>query len=218
MRPGRETKIVMLRFAPRARRRGVFRSRPVRRERVRGRARLMDGSEIGRGGDPHRPRDPGAQQGRGRGRCRRDRGPRRPPRPAAGAEIPRIEGATVRVGALDITFYRDDIGLRAEAPEVHETRIPSTSPGATVVLVDDVLFTGRTIRAAWTRWSTSAGPRRSSWPCWSTGATGSSRSGRTSSARTCRRARTRTSQVRLTEVDGEDAVVLGRRGRGGTPA
>jgi pyrimidine operon attenuation protein/uracil phosphoribosyltransferase len=64
------------------------------------------------------------------------------------AEIERIEGAKVPVGALDISFYRDDIGLRREAPEVHETRIPFDISGNTVVLVDDVLFTGRTIRAA----------------------------------------------------------------------
>jgi pyrimidine operon attenuation protein / uracil phosphoribosyltransferase len=64
------------------------------------------------------------------------------------AEIERIEGAAVPVGVLDITFYRDDIGLRAEAPEVHETRIDVDITGRTVVLVDDVLFTGRTIRAA----------------------------------------------------------------------
>ena len=63
-------------------------------------------------------------------------------------EIQRIEGTEVRVGVLDITFYRDDIGLKAEAPEVHETRIPFDISGTTVVLVDDVLFTGRTIRAA----------------------------------------------------------------------
>jgi pyrimidine operon attenuation protein/uracil phosphoribosyltransferase len=64
------------------------------------------------------------------------------------AEIGRIEGATVPVGVLDITFYRDDIGMRAEAPEVHETRVGFDVTGRTVVLVDDVLFTGRTIRAA----------------------------------------------------------------------
>jgi pyrimidine operon attenuation protein/uracil phosphoribosyltransferase len=64
------------------------------------------------------------------------------------AEIHRIEGRRVPVGALDITFYRDDIGLKAEAPEVHETRIPFDITATTVVLVDDVLFTGRTIRAA----------------------------------------------------------------------
>jgi pyrimidine operon attenuation protein/uracil phosphoribosyltransferase len=64
------------------------------------------------------------------------------------AEIGRIEGATVPVGVLDITFYRDDIGMRAEAPEVHETRVGFEVTGRTVVLVDDVLYTGRTIRAA----------------------------------------------------------------------
>jgi len=63
-------------------------------------------------------------------------------------EIERIEGVRVRVGIIDITFYRDDIGMRAEAPEVHETRIDFDITGTTVVLVDDVLFTGRTIRSA----------------------------------------------------------------------
>lgn len=62
--------------------------------------------------------------------------------------IERIEGSRVPVGVLDITFYRDDIGLRAEAPEVQVTRIDVDITGRTVVLVDDVLFTGRTIRAA----------------------------------------------------------------------
>jgi pyrimidine operon attenuation protein/uracil phosphoribosyltransferase len=64
------------------------------------------------------------------------------------SEIARIEGAKVPVVVLHITFYRDDIGMRAEAPEVHETRIGFDITGKTVVLVDDVLFTGRTIRAA----------------------------------------------------------------------
>src|ERR1041385_8513580 len=49
-------------------------------------------------------------------------------------EIARIEGTEVPVGALDITFYRDDIGMRAEAPEVHETRINFDITGTTVVL------------------------------------------------------------------------------------
>jgi len=64
------------------------------------------------------------------------------------SQIETIEGTEVPVGVLDITFYRDDIGLKAEAPEVHETRIGFDVSGRTVVLVDDVLFTGRTIRAA----------------------------------------------------------------------
>jgi pyrimidine operon attenuation protein/uracil phosphoribosyltransferase len=63
-------------------------------------------------------------------------------------EVRRIEGPEVPVGVLDITFYRDDIGMRADAPEVHETRIPFDISGKVVVLVDDVLFTGRTIRSA----------------------------------------------------------------------
>jgi pyrimidine operon attenuation protein / uracil phosphoribosyltransferase len=63
-------------------------------------------------------------------------------------ELRRIEGTSVPVGVLDITFYRDDIGLRAETPQVHETRIDFGLNDSTVVLVDDVLFTGRTIRAA----------------------------------------------------------------------
>jgi len=63
-------------------------------------------------------------------------------------EIERIAGTAPPVGVLDITFYRDDIGMRTEAPEVHETRIGFDLSRRTVVLVDDVLYTGRTIRAA----------------------------------------------------------------------
>ena len=55
------------------------------------------------------------------------------------------------VGVLDITFYRDDIGLKAEAPEVHETRIPFDITGKTVILVDDVLYTGGRSGPRWTR-------------------------------------------------------------------
>src|SRR5450759_2653736 len=52
------------------------------------------------------------------------------------------------VGALDITFYRDDLSLVAQQPVVKGTDLPFDINGVTVVLVDDVLFTGRTIRAA----------------------------------------------------------------------
>ena len=58
------------------------------------------------------------------------------------------EGVSVPVGALDITFYRDDLSLVALQPLVKGTDLPFDLNGATVVLVDDVLYTGRTIRAA----------------------------------------------------------------------
>jgi pyrimidine operon attenuation protein/uracil phosphoribosyltransferase len=59
-----------------------------------------------------------------------------------------IEGTKPDVGALDITLYRDDLSLKAEQPIVRGTEIGFPLKGRTVVLVDDVLFTGRTIRAA----------------------------------------------------------------------
>ena len=64
------------------------------------------------------------------------------------AKIAAIEGRSPSVGALDITLYRDDLGLKAEQPVVRSTEISFPIKGRTVVLVDDVLFTGRTIRAA----------------------------------------------------------------------
>ncbi len=59
----------------------------------------------------------------------------------------RIDAVAVPVGSLDVAFYRDDIGLRPVLPEA-VTEIPGELTGRTVVLVDDVLFTGRTVRAA----------------------------------------------------------------------
>jgi len=61
--------------------------------------------------------------------------------------IHEIEAADVPVGMLDISFYRDDLATRMN-PEVHTTEIPFDVEGKDVVLVDDVLYTGRTIRAA----------------------------------------------------------------------
>ena len=58
------------------------------------------------------------------------------------------EGVQVPVGALDITFYRDDLSLVAAQPVVKGTDLPFDLNGLTVVLIDDVLYTGRTIRAA----------------------------------------------------------------------
>jgi pyrimidine operon attenuation protein/uracil phosphoribosyltransferase len=64
-----------------------------------------------------------------------------------GDDIADIEGSQLEVGSLDVAFYRDDIGIRPVMPE-EVTNIPFDIDGQVVVLVDDVLFTGRTIRAA----------------------------------------------------------------------
>jgi pyrimidine operon attenuation protein/uracil phosphoribosyltransferase len=58
------------------------------------------------------------------------------------------EGARLPVGALDITFYRDDLSMIAQQPVVKGTDLPFDLNSLTIILVDDVLYTGRTIRAA----------------------------------------------------------------------
>jgi pyrimidine operon attenuation protein / uracil phosphoribosyltransferase len=64
------------------------------------------------------------------------------------ARIEAIEGRPVRTGSLDVTMYRDDLRMRGVRP-LEETDIPAAGiDGAVVVLVDDVLFSGRTVRAA----------------------------------------------------------------------
>jgi len=59
-----------------------------------------------------------------------------------------IEGKEVAVGAVDITLYRDDLTEVAEQPVVHATEIDFDITGKTIILVDDVLYTGRTVRCA----------------------------------------------------------------------
>ncbi len=63
-------------------------------------------------------------------------------------KIGNIAGAEVPVGALDITLYRDDLTTVAEQPVVHKTEIDFDIHDKVIVLVDDVLYTGRTIRCA----------------------------------------------------------------------
>ena len=62
--------------------------------------------------------------------------------------IAAIAGKRPPVGALDITLYRDDLTQVSEQPVMHATEIPFVIDGKKLILVDDVLFTGRTIRCA----------------------------------------------------------------------
>ena len=62
--------------------------------------------------------------------------------------IRQIENRDVPIGELDITLYRDDLSIRKDQPEVKKTLIPFHISELKIVLIDDVLFTGRTIRAA----------------------------------------------------------------------
>ena len=63
-------------------------------------------------------------------------------------KIQDIENVSVDLGVLDITLYRDDLGPGKKTPLLKKTEIPFSIEGKDVVLCDDVLFTGRTIRAA----------------------------------------------------------------------
>jgi pyrimidine operon attenuation protein / uracil phosphoribosyltransferase len=60
-------------------------------------------------------------------------------------EIAQVE---VTNGVIDVAMHRDDVGTRAELPVVRASKLPTPLEGRTVIIVDDVLFTGRTVRAA----------------------------------------------------------------------
>jgi pyrimidine operon attenuation protein / uracil phosphoribosyltransferase len=67
---------------------------------------------------------------------------------ALAEEIRRMEGTEVPLGTVDITLYRDDLSTIAPQPVVKATHFPVALSGWTIVLCDDVLYTGRTVRAA----------------------------------------------------------------------
>ena len=62
--------------------------------------------------------------------------------------IEEVEGVRLPMGVLDITFYRDDLSMLTEHPVVNTTDLPFQVQNARIVMVDDVLYTGRTARAA----------------------------------------------------------------------
>ncbi len=64
------------------------------------------------------------------------------------AKLKEIEGQTIPVGELDVTLYRDYLKGKKETPNLSKTDIPTDITKKKIILVDDVLFTGRTVRAA----------------------------------------------------------------------
>jgi pyrimidine operon attenuation protein/uracil phosphoribosyltransferase len=133
------------------------------------------------------------------------------------AVLRQAEGRDVPVGTLDVAFYRDDIGLRPVLPEA-VTEIPVDLAGQVVVLVDDVLFTGRTVRAALNALSDYGRARAVQL------AVMVDRGHRELPIRAdyvgknLPTAQRETVQVRLTETDGEDAVLLGIKAARGDQA
>ena len=69
-------------------------------------------------------------------------------------------GCPLKRGTLDITLYRDDLQAIGPSPEVRETRLPPDLEATTVIIVDDVLYTGRTVRAALDEIADFGRPRR----------------------------------------------------------
>jgi pyrimidine operon attenuation protein/uracil phosphoribosyltransferase len=76
--------------------------------------------------------------------------------PSRGVELARriaefiraIEKIDIDTGVIDVAMHRDDVGTRADLPIVHASKLPAPLERRTVIIVDDVLFTGRTVRAA----------------------------------------------------------------------
>lgn len=100
--------------------------------------------------------------------------------------ITEYSGIHVGHGALDITLYRDDLMIKPPRP-LASTSIPAGGiDDALVILVDDVLYSGRSVRSALDALRDVAGRGRCNWRCWSTGVTGNCRCAPTMWARTFR--------------------------------
>lgn len=125
--------------------------------------------------------------------------------------IREFEGVAVPVGALDIGLYRDDVTRRSAPPPIRPSEIPVSIDGATVVLVDDVLFTGRSIRAALDALLDFGRPARVRLAVLIDRGHRELPIQADYVGETVKTRRTDMVDVRLTEIDGRDEVVLVRR-------
>lgn len=101
------------------------------------------------------------------------------------SKLSELEGVEVPRGMLDITLYRDDLSEVARQPIIRETQVPFDLADRRVILVDDVLYTGRTVRAALDALIDLGVRKGFNSLCWWTGGTASCRFGPTTWAKTC---------------------------------
>ncbi len=125
------------------------------------------------------------------------------------ANIAEYSGVDVGHGSLDITLYRDDLMIKPPRP-LEATSIPAGGiDDALVILVDDVLYSGRSTRSALDALRDVGRPAPCSLRSWSTAATANFRFGPTTSARTCL-LHAASVHVQFSEHDGKDGVVITR--------
>jgi pyrimidine operon attenuation protein / uracil phosphoribosyltransferase len=133
------------------------------------------------------------------------------------ARMKEASGFEPPVGALDITLYRDDLTTVGPQPVLKGTDIPTSIDGRTVVLVDDVLFTGRTVRAALDELIDFGRPARIELAVLVDRGHRELPIHADYAGRTLTTTREETVQVRLKEEDGDDRVLLLERTPGSAP-
>ena len=124
------------------------------------------------------------------------------------AVIRRLEGVDIPVGGLDITLYRDDLSAIAPAPVVAEPHLPFDINGKTVILVDDVIYTCRTARAAMDAVTDMGRPARIQLFCLIDRGHAELPIKPTFIGKSIPTARSEVVSVRLTETDGETSVSI----------
>ena len=126
--------------------------------------------------------------------------------------IARIDGVRLPVGELDISLYRDDLSPAADTPVLNRTDVPFPVAGKTVVLVDDVIYTCRTARAALDAVMRLGRPARIQLFALIDRAIRSCRSRPPTWAKNIPTAKSEIVAVRLQETDGENSVCILERG------